>query len=136
MGRTEHGDCRTLILELDDGGWVGHVVGLPEIRVRGACLSEVRRRARSALAAHVEGGVELREQIRVDTPLQRRVEDVHGARSRFEEARTGLRREMVQAALTLRERGLSSRDVGALLGISQQRVSQLWQDQDDLAGTG
>lgn len=126
----------TLVIELDDeGGWVGRVEGHPDIEASGACLSEVRRRAQTLLRARFGGERMLREQIRVDTEVRNRVSEVHGARNAYEQARAGLREQMVHAADLLRHRGLSSRDVGALLGVSQQRVSQLWQIADEAQGS-
>lgn len=116
------------VYELGNEGWMGHVPELPGSWVVSTSLSRTKRRLACVVRDLVGPDVCLDEEIRVDNELQREVDALMSARLEAEEARHRLREKMCEAASLLRERGLSTRDAGAVLGVSQQRVAQLWRD--------
>lgn len=106
--------------------WVVEVEGVGVTQAKR--LSQVDEMARDLVAIMLrvpvdEVGVEIR--IDLDEPVGAEVEEAKRLRSealRLQEAATKASRA---AAAHLREAGLSTNDVGTLLGISHQRVHQL-----------
>jgi hypothetical protein len=128
MTSTRGDDGLQAVFELGEDGWLGHVPALPGSWVTGTSLSETRRKLRKLVERRGDGPTTLREEIRVDPEIQRQVDALVDARGEYQEARERLREEMCATAEMLRRRGLSTRDAGAVLGVSQQRVAQLWKE--------
>lgn len=115
-----------VVFELGEEGWLGHVPALPGTWATGTSLSETRRKLSRMVQRRSGAPAELQEEIRVDPEIQREVDALIDARGELQEARERLRERMCATARMLRRRGLSTRDAGAVLGVSQQRVAQLW----------
>ena len=103
----------------------------------GRSLSEVRKRIRDALAcslddlseqkaARVAREAELVEEIKLPARTRRTLAACRQKRERLTRARAELQAQARRAALELtKEIGISLRDAGELLGLSQERVRQL-----------
>lgn len=108
--------------------------GEPDIATFGRTLASAKRHARSALAVHLEihdlsaSGVEVVDDVRLPADLSREVDRVIDQRSKAETLRAEVTRSTRRAAAELRRLGLSTRDVGEILGISGARVAQLDRD--------
>jgi len=106
----------------------------PDIATFGRTLAAAKRYARSALAVHLEAadlvaaGVEVVDDVQLPRDV---ADDIRALADRRSEADT-LRAEVAsatrRAAVDLRARGFSTRDVGEILGISGARVAQIERD--------
>ena len=94
-------------------------------------LASAKRYARSALAVFLEvadltaAGVEVVDDIRLPRDLADEISRLTDRRSQADTLRSRVAGETRQAAADLRRIGLSTRDVGEILGISGARVAQL-----------
>jgi len=103
----------------------------PDIATFGRTLAAAKRYARSALAVHLEtadlvaAGIEVVDEVQLPSDV---ADDIRALADRRLEADT-LRAEVAsatrRAAVDLRARGFSTRDVGEILGISGARVAQI-----------
>ncbi len=103
----------------------------PDIATFGRTLVAAKRYARSALAVHLElgnleaAGIRVVDDVRLPEALKDAVDDLVDQRSRAETLRTEVAVTTRRAAAELRRLGLSTRDVGEILGISGARVAQI-----------
>jgi len=125
-------DTRRYLAEYahDGRGWVVQFRA-PDISTFGRTLEAARRHARSALAVHLEtasleeAGVEVVDSVRLPPGVGAEVRRLVERRSQAEALRTEVAATTRRAAADLRRIGLSTRDVGELLGISGGRVAQI-----------
>ncbi|MEX1171174.1 MAG: hypothetical protein WEG56_01055 [Chloroflexota bacterium] len=114
----------------DDRAWIVQFRD-PDIATFGRTLVAAKRFARSALAVHLElddleaAGITVVDDVRLPRPLKDTVDDLATQRSRAETLRTEVAATTRRAAAELRRLGLSTRDVGEILGISGARVAQI-----------
>jgi predicted RNase H-like HicB family nuclease len=121
----------------DDRAWIAQFRD-PDIATFGRTLASAKRYARSALAVHLEvddlnaAGVEVVDDVRLPSEIATEIERIVDQRASVERVRAELASSTRRAATNLRRRGLSTRDVGEILGISGARVAQI----DRESGTG
>jgi predicted RNase H-like HicB family nuclease len=117
--------------------WKASVPSVPGCHGSGRSLSEVRRRIRDALASCLDGlseqeaarvarEADLVEEIKLPARTRRSLAACRQKRDRLAKALAEVQTETRRVALELtREIGISLRDAGELLGLSQERVRQL-----------
>ncbi len=114
----------------DDRAWIVQFRN-PGIATFGRSLVSAKRYARSALAVHLQvtdleaAGVEVVDDVRLPADLADEVHRLADRRSQADVLRSQVAAETRQAAVDLRRIGLSTRDVGEILGISGARVAQI-----------
>ncbi len=114
----------------DDRAWIVQFRE-PDIATFGRTLVSAKRYARSALAVHLEvadldaAGVEVMDDVRLPRNVSDEISRLIEQRSRVEALRAELAEATRRAAADLRRIGLSTRDVGEILGISGSRVAQI-----------
>lgn len=102
----------------------------PDIATFGRTLTSAKAHARSALAVYLEAvdfaaaGVEIDDDV-VLPAASAEVGDLVRMRDESEALRAHVVAETRRAAAVLRRAGLSTRDVGEILGISGARVAQI-----------
>ena len=103
----------------------------PDIATFGRTLATAKRYARSALAVHLEradvmgGAFEIVDEVRLPAGISDEIERLADQRSKADALRTAVAEATRRAAADLRRLGLSTRDVGEILGISGARVAQI-----------
>lgn len=114
----------------DDRAWIVRFRD-PDIATFGRTLASAKQHARSALAVHLEvddlaaAGVEVVDEVRLPNPISKEVDRLVGQRSQVDGLRAQVAEATRRATADLRRLGLSTRDVGEILGISGARVAQL-----------
>lgn len=116
------------VYEFEDRSWV---VVFPDLGVAtfGRTLAAAKRHARSALRVYLEvgeladAGVSILDDVRL--PGGASVGDVVALRRDIDVLRGRVASETRRATKQLRAAGLSTRDVGDILGISSARVAQI-----------
>lgn len=94
-------------------------------------LAAAKRYARRALAVHLEVadlsavGVEVLDDVRLPPEISGEIDRLVDQRSKVDTLRAELASSTRRAAADLRRLGLSTRDVGEILGISGARVAQI-----------
>lgn len=117
----------------DDRAWIVQFRD-PDIATFGRTLAAAKRFARSALAVHLEiddleaAGIEVVDDVRLPTILMDSVRHLTAQRSVADALRAEVAATTRRTASQLRELGLSTRDVGEILGISGARVAQIDRD--------
>jgi len=102
----------------------------PEVATFGRTLASAKAHARSALAVYLEvpdlavAGIEIDDDVALPTASVE-VGDLVRMRDESETLRAQVAAETRRAAAVLRRAGLSTRDVGEILGISGARVAQI-----------
>jgi predicted RNase H-like HicB family nuclease len=102
----------------------------PEIATFGRTLASAKAHARSALAVYLEipdlavAGVEIDDEVALPA-ASADIGDLVRMRGESETLRAQVIAETRRAAAVLRRAGLSTRDVGEILGISGARVAQI-----------
>jgi predicted RNase H-like HicB family nuclease len=117
-----------VVFERDEAGlWTARIRGIAGCHTQGRTLAQARERIREALSLFDEHAqaAELEEDVRLPAPATRLVKAQRSARSKQAEMEVRLRALNVNAARELtRQLGLSLRDTGELLGVSQESVRQ------------
>lgn len=114
----------------DDRAWIVQFHD-PDIATFGRTLASAKRYARSALAVYLElddlaaAGIEVVDDVRLPTEISDEIHQLLDQRSRVEALRAEVAEATRRAATDLRRMGLSTRDVGEILGISGARVAQI-----------
>ena len=114
----------------DDRAWIVQFRD-PDIATFGRTLASAKRYARSALAVHLEvddvrsAGVEVVDDVRLPAAISAEVSELIDRRSKLVVLRSEVAEATRRAATDLRRVGLSTRDVGEILGISGARVAQI-----------
>jgi hypothetical protein len=114
----------------DDRAWIVQFRD-PDIATFGRTLASAKRYARSALAVFLEvddltaAGIEAVDVIRLPTEISVEINRLIDQRSKVEALRAEVAEATRRAASDLRRMGLSTRDVGEILGISGARVAQI-----------
>ena len=102
----------------------------PDIATFGRSLASAKAHARSALAVYLEvsdlaaAGVEIDDDVALPA-TSAEVGDLVRMRDESESLRARVVADTRRAAAVLRRAGLSTRDVGEILGISGSRVAQI-----------
>lgn len=114
--------------EAETGMWVVHVPEL-DLLTQARRLDEVERMARSIISLHLDTDDRYSFDINVDTRLPDELADelaeARTLRQQADEANRKAAALMRDTARKLADQGLTIRDVGAALGVSFQRASQL-----------
>ena len=114
----------------DDRAWIVQFREV-DIATFGRTLAAAKRYARSALAVYFEvddlanAGIEVVDDIRLPPAISDEVERIVDQRSKVEVLRADVIAATRRSAADLRRLGLSTRDVGEILGISGARVAQI-----------
>ncbi len=114
----------------DDRAWIVQFRE-PDIATFGRTLASAKRYARSALAVHLEvsdlaaAGVEVTDVVRLPASITDEITRLTDQRSKVETMRAEVAEGTRRAAADLRKLGLSTRDVGEILGISGARIAQI-----------
>ena len=114
----------------DDRAWIVQFRE-PDVATFGRSLASAKRYARSALAVYLEvddleaAGARVRDDIRLPSSLTEEINRLTEQRSSVEVLRAEVADGTRRAAAELRRIGLSTRDVGEILGISGARVAQM-----------
>lgn len=115
--------------------WDGHawVVQFrkPDISTFGRSLTAAKGYARDALAVYLEvpdlvaAGASVEDDVRLPRDIAAEVRRLTQRRAKADALRSEVAAATRQAAIELRSRGYSTRDVGEILGISGARVAQI-----------
>lgn len=114
----------------DDRAWIVQFRE-PNIATFGRTLAAAKRHARSALAVHLEvdeldtAGAQVIDDVRLPTEIEAEIHRLAERRSTAETLRAEVADATRRTASELRRLGLSTRDVGEILGISGARVAQI-----------
>lgn len=114
----------------DDRAWIVRFRD-PDIATFGRTLASAKQHARSALAVQLEvddlaaAGAEVADDVRLPGPISKEVDRLVGQRSQVDALRAHVAEATRRATADLRRLGLSTRDVGEILGISGARVAQI-----------
>lgn len=114
----------------DDRAWIVQFRD-PDIATFGRTLASAKRYARSALAVYLEvddlvsAGIEVLDDVRLPREILDEVDRLVDQRSSVDALRAAVAEGTRKAATDLRRIGLSTRDVGEILGISGARVAQI-----------
>ena len=120
--------------EFDGRAWIVQFHDL-DIATFGRTLAAAKRYARSALAVHLEvasldeAGVRVVDDVRLPAEIGAEIRGLSEQRSRAETLRAEVGSATRAGAADVRRLGLSTRDVGAILGISGARVVQIEREQ-------
>lgn len=127
---TESATEHVATYEFDGRAWIVQFHDL-DIATFGRTLAAAKRYARSALAVHLEvasldgAGVRVVDDVRLPAEIGDEIRGLAEQRSRAETLRAEVASATRTAAADLRRLGLSTRDVGEILGISGARVAQI-----------
>ena len=114
----------------DDRAWIVQFRD-PDIATFGRTLASAKRYARSALAVYLEvddltaSGIEVIDEVHLPADISDEIHQLLDQRSKVEALRAEVAQATRRAATDLRRMGLSTRDVGEILGISGARVAQI-----------
>lgn len=118
------------VYERDDqtDAWIVHVRGLNGCQTYGRSFRQAQGRIREALAVWLKvepDSLSIREEV--PAPVAAVAASVAQARREAERAGAQARAETAAAVKQLTELGLSRRDTAQLLGLSHQRIQQLFE---------
>lgn len=116
--------------KFDGRGWICQFVE-PDIATFGRTIAAAKEHARSLLAVHLEVddlaavGAEIVDEVHLPDGIEIELEALMRQRAEAVRLREELALATRVAATKLRAAGLSTRDVGELIGISGSRVGQI-----------
>lgn len=116
--------------EHDGRAWVVQYLD-PDIATWGRTLRAAKRYARELLATYLDVddlagvGVEIEDRVKLPSGVGAEIQRITRMRSEADALRSTVAAETKRAATDLRRAGLSTRDVGEILGISSARVAQI-----------
>jgi predicted RNase H-like HicB family nuclease len=119
----------------DDRAWIVQFRE-PDVATFGRTLASAKRYARSALAVYLEvddlaaARIEVTDVVRLPADVTDEIVRLSDQRSKAEALRADVAEGTRHAAAELRRLGLSTRDVGEILGISGARVAQIEREAD------
>jgi predicted RNase H-like HicB family nuclease len=119
----------------DDRAWIVQFRE-PDVATFGRTLASAKRYARSALAVYLEvddlaaARIEVTDVVRLPADVTDEIVRLSDQRSKAEALRAEVAEGTRHAAAELRRLGLSTRDVGEILGISGARVAQIEREAD------
>ena len=114
----------------DDRAWIVQFRD-PDVATFGRTLASAKKYARSAMAVYLEladlsaAGVAVVDDVRLPPGVADEIETLMEKRSKAEALRAEVAEATRRVAADLRRLGLSTRDVGEILGISGARVAQI-----------
>ena len=114
----------------DDRAWIVQFHD-PDIATFGRTLASAKRHARSALAVYLEvndlaaARAEVVDDVRLPNEIAADIHRLAEQRSKADRLRAEVAEATRRTASELRRLGLSTRDVGEILGISGARVAQI-----------
>ena len=125
-------DTYVIRFRLEGNAWVVTYQGL-ELATWGRTLTQARQAAKEALAVHLgldsvealEAAVQMEEDVQLPASLGDTAKTLRARRQALEAESAALAEQTATAVAKLSAQGLSVRDIGAALGVSPQRVSQL-----------
>lgn len=120
-----------------DGGW--WVIDVPELEVttQARRVDQIEHMATDLIAAWLDieyDAVHVDLEVRIPDNWQREVDHARQLGEAAERAKEAASAEVRKVAHHLRAQGLTVRDVGVVLGVSPQRVSQLLTDRHATPG--
>jgi predicted RNase H-like HicB family nuclease len=124
-------DTYTAVYELDTNKWwFVHIDEIPGCHSHGGNIAAARRNileAASALLEVDESELVIQDDVRLPEPLRKAVAVARQRRAEAEQVRGAAQEATDEALRTLNGSGLglSTRDMGDLLGVSHQRVNQV-----------
>jgi predicted RNase H-like HicB family nuclease len=124
-------DTYTAVYELDTNKWwFVHIDEIPGCHSRGGNIAAARRNileAASALLEVDESELVIEDDVQLPEPLRKAVAVARQRRAEAEQVRGAAQEATDEALRTLNGSGLglSTRDMGDLLGVSHQRVNQV-----------
>ena len=116
--------------EHDGRAWVVHYLD-PDIATWGRTLRAAKRYARELLATYLEvddladADVEIEDRVKLPSSVNAELDRLSRMRRESDALRATVAADTKRAATELRRAGLSTRDVGEILGISSARVAQI-----------
>jgi predicted RNase H-like HicB family nuclease len=119
------------------GWWTVSIAEVPGCISQGRSISQARTRIREALGLYLdlEGAeVELRDELRLGRDVQRTIDVYRKRRERAERETEAASTAYRNAVRVMLEAGMSTRDAGEALGVSQARIAQLATEIADRSG--
>lgn len=129
----------TATYRFDGRGWICQFRD-PDIATFGRTLASAQAHARSLLAVYLEvddlaaSGIEIVDEVLLPPGIDIEIGAFKQRRAEAERLREEVAAATRRASSQLRAAGLSTRDVGDLLGISGARVAQIERDAHDSPG--
>lgn len=112
----------------DDGWWYGRIKGVAGAHSQGRTIEQTRERTIEALSALLDrdvSGAFFEDEVRLPTAAQKALSSARTAEAKAAALVKRAEKARVRAVRMLASSGLSSRDVGRLLGVSRQRAHQI-----------
>jgi len=111
--------------------WAIEIRELRSVHAQARRLDQVKARAREAIGLALQASQEsfdvtvIVDSASLGVPLQSTIDDATRAREASEQAQARASEAMRRAVTDIRAAGYTSRDAGMLLGVSNQRISQI-----------
>ena len=114
---------------IEDGWWLATVLDVDGCFTQGKSLRQTRRRVREALGLFVDDAetAGFEESFALPKAMGSNLDEYLGLRDEARKASLLVQTRGQKLARVLERKGISTRDAAELMGISQQRVSQLRQ---------
>jgi predicted RNase H-like HicB family nuclease len=110
----------------DDGLWVVNVEGLQGCSAQARTIEQGRLRITEAIDLLVGASAfALDQRIVLPAPVRKAVDRSNAERARAQAAEVEAVRATKEAVTAMLDAGLSTRDAGALLGLTRQRIQQV-----------